>query len=143
MFEATIERVFSAAHALRLPDGSMEPMHGHDWRVVVSVGSDELDAMDTVMDFHELERLVEGVVGPWRSGCLNELPPFAGQGAYGGGAGGASGEASGGKELAINPSAERVAERVAWAVGGGLPERVWLRWVTVTEAPGCAARYRP
>lgn len=127
MHEATIEIVFSAAHALRLPDGSLEPLHGHDWRVRVSVASKQLDEMDTVMDFHELQKIVEGVVGPWRNGNLNALPPFAGDDG----------------ELDINPSAERVAERIAWEVSGKLPEPVWLQGVGVREAPGCTARYRP
>jgi 6-pyruvoyltetrahydropterin/6-carboxytetrahydropterin synthase len=127
MYEATIERSFSAAHALRLPDGTLEPMHGHDWEVRVTVATDGLDEMDTVMDFHRLEQIVEAVIGPWRNRTLNELPPFRGEG--------------GGLE--VNPSAERVAEQIAWSVGGALPEPVWLRAVGVKEAPGCWARYRP
>ncbi|MEM7625078.1 MAG: 6-carboxytetrahydropterin synthase [Planctomycetota bacterium] len=128
MHEATIQLVFSAAHALCLPDGNLEPLHGHDWSVQVTVASGELDEMDTVMDFHKLEELVEAVVAPWRNGNLNALPPFS---------------PDGGTTLEVNPSAERVAERIAWVVGGGLPERVWLHDVAVGEAPGCVARYRP
>lgn len=130
MYEATIERTFSAAHALRLPDGTLEPLHGHDWHIKVTVASEGLDPMDTVMDFHALEALVEARVGPWRNQNLNAVTPFVG----------GSDEVHG---LAINPSAERVAEQLAWAVSGGLPERVWLKEVAVGEAPGCVARYRP
>ncbi|MEM8738450.1 MAG: 6-carboxytetrahydropterin synthase [Planctomycetota bacterium] len=142
MFEATIERVFSAAHALRLPSGQFEPMHGHDWRVAVTVASPKLDAMDTVMDFHQLEALVEAVVGPWRNRCLNEVPPFADAGGGSGREPGSEGVSGGGGGLTVNPSAERVAERIAAAVSGGLPDGVWLREVSVGEAPGCTARYR-
>src|SRR4051812_27370017 len=35
-FEITTTRTFSAAHQLRLPDGSIEPLHGHNWRVKVT-----------------------------------------------------------------------------------------------------------
>lgn len=129
MYEATIETTFSAAHALRLPDGQLEPLHGHDWRIAVTVAAVDLDAMDTVMDFHELEKRVEQVVGPWRNRNLNEVPPFAGR----------PEDAQG---LAINPSAERVAERIAAAVIDALPEHVTLSSVTVGEAVGCAATWR-
>lgn len=135
MYEATIEKRFSAAHALRLADGTFEPLHGHNWLVRVTVAAGDLDDMDTVMDFHELEKLVEQIIGPWRNRNLNEVPPFVGKAN--------EDDASVADGLAVNPSAERVAERIAWAVSGGLPEHVWLRSVGVGEAPGCVARYRP
>ena len=58
-FEITARREFSAAHQLRLYDGSLEPLHGHNWACVVTVSADKLDAIGVVMDFHELERLVD------------------------------------------------------------------------------------
>ena len=57
-FEITTTRSFSAAHQLRLPDGSIEPLHGHNWTVKVTVSASKLDALGTVMDFHELEPFV-------------------------------------------------------------------------------------
>ena len=119
MHEIRIERTFNASHALRLYDGAMEPMHGHDWRVFVHVAAEELDAIECVMDFHELERIVEGVLGPLGGQTLNDLAPFAG----------------------VNPSAERVAEHIYRRIALGMPERVKLTRVTVTEAPGCRASY--
>ncbi len=132
MYEITIERTFSAAHALRLPDHTFEALHGHDWRVAVTVVSDRLDPMDTVMDFHELERLLEAVIGTWRNGNLNEKSPFKERG-----------------ELVVNPSAERVAEMVcaqisaALAGQDGVPSGVRVRQVAVGEAPGCTALFNP
>src|SRR5271169_3691848 len=90
-FEISILRQFAAAHALRLPGGGIEPLHGHNWRLRVCVGAARLDAMGTVMDFHELERLVEPIVEPMRNRNLNELAWFA----------------------TVNPSAENVARHVA------------------------------
>jgi len=120
-YELSIERTFNATHALTMYDGAPEPMHGHDWRVVVTVAAPTLDRIDVVMDFHELESLVGHVLGRWQHGCLNDDEAFADG----------------------NPSAERVAERVALDVGERLPERVKLISVAVTEAPGCVATYRP
>ncbi len=120
MFELRIERTFNAAHALRLADGSREPLHGHDWRTTVVVAA-ALDELEMVMDFHELEQRVDAAIGVLHHQTLEQLPAFAER----------------------NASAERVAEYLAKEIAAGLPERVTLVEVTVTEAPGCAATYRP
>src|SRR5438552_12731189 len=76
-FEITIVREFSATHQLRLLDGTLEPLHGHNWRVRVTVAADNLDAICTVMDFHELQRLVDVVLEPMRERNVNDMPPFS------------------------------------------------------------------
>jgi 6-pyruvoyl-tetrahydropterin synthase len=119
-FEIRIDRYFTASHQLRLPDGTLEARHAHGWAVSVTVGSDTLDAMDCVMDFHKLERQVSVIVGTWDRTHLNEVSPF--------------------KE-SINPSAERVAEVVGQRLN--LPKGVRLVKVDVGEATGCTATYRP
>jgi 6-pyruvoyltetrahydropterin/6-carboxytetrahydropterin synthase len=119
-FEISTTRTFSAAHALRLYDGSFEPVHGHNWRVRVTVASARLDAIGVVMDFHELERLVDDVIGPWHNRHLNECPPFA-QG--------------------LNPSAENVALHVGRAIR--LPKEIRLTKVEVWETDNNRAAYVP
>jgi 6-pyruvoyltetrahydropterin/6-carboxytetrahydropterin synthase len=119
-FEITTTRTFAAAHQLRLPDGSIEPLHGHNWRVKVTVSSGKLDALGTVMDFHELERLVDAVVVPMHNRHLNELAPF---------------------DRELNPSAENVAFHVARALGA-LPAGVRLERVEVWETDENSAVYR-
>ncbi len=121
-YQIITETSFTASHALRLPDGSYEPTHSHDWPVAVTVQSDRLDDMDCVMDFHELERIVDAVLDPWHEQHLNDVPPFAHE--------------------AINPSAEHVAEQIALAVAGQLPQGVTLVEACVGEAEGCTAVYR-
>src|SRR4051812_41011544 len=64
MYEISTTRTFSAAHQLKLYDGTLEPVHGHNWRIKVVVSAPKLDAIGVVMDFHELERLVDQIVGP-------------------------------------------------------------------------------
>ena len=118
-FQITITCEFSAAHALRLYDGSLEPIHGHNWRVSVTVMADKLDAIGVVMDFHELERLVDEVIGPMHNRNLNDLPAFA----------------------AMNPSAENVAVHVAKSLK--LPVSVRLSKVEVWETWNCSAVYEP
>jgi len=123
VYQITVESEFCASHALRLPDGSDEPLHGHNWRVAVTVGSADLDAMEAVMDFHDLERALAGVLGPWHNRHLNDAEPF-----------------SGGR---VNPTAERVAGWIARRIAEALPAGVAVESVTVTEAPRCRATYRP
>jgi 6-pyruvoyltetrahydropterin/6-carboxytetrahydropterin synthase len=122
-YQIITETSFTASHALRLPDGSDEPTHSHDWPVAVTVQSDQLDDMACVMDFHQLERIVDAVLDPWHEQHLNDVAPFANQ--------------------AINPSAERVAEQIALAVAEKLPTGVTLIEACVGEAEGCTAVYRP
>ena len=97
MFEITITRTFAAAHALKLHDGSLEPLHGHNWAVELGVAADELDSIEVVMDFHNLQRIVDNIIAPFQNGNLNDSPPFADE--HG--------------TLEMNPSAERV----AWWLG--------------------------
>ena len=126
MFEITIEKTFAAAHALRLPDGSLEPIHGHNWPVAVTVASPELDEIDTVMDFHILEGWLEALLATCHNRSFNEIEPFC----VGG-------------ELRINPSAERIAQWIGDTLAAQLPSHVQLVAVALGEAPGCTAVYRP
>ena len=121
-FEITTTRHFSAGHQLALYDGALEPVHGHNWVVRVAVMAPKLDAIGVVMDFHELERLVDAIVVPMHNRHLNELEPFKSE---------------------LNPSAENVAVHVGRSLKGKLPGGVTLRAVTVWETPENSAAYYP
>lgn len=117
-FEISTTRVFSAAHQLRLYDGTLEPIHGHNWKVKVTVSAAALDSIGVVMDFHELERLVDQIIVPWHNSHLNEQPQFS----------------------RINPSAENVALVVGLSLR--LPNSVALQSVEVWETDTNSAVYR-
>jgi 6-pyruvoyltetrahydropterin/6-carboxytetrahydropterin synthase len=117
-FEISTIRHFSASHQLALYDGSLEHLHGHNWQVKVTVAADKLDAIGVVMDFHELERLVDAVVGPMHNRHLNDLEAFSN----------------------VNPSAEGVA--VVVVAGIKLPGTVRMISVEVWETPENSAVYR-
>jgi len=119
-FEISIEREFAAAHQIRLHDGTLEPLHGHNWQVRVTVAADNLDEAGTVMDFHHLQRLVDVVLEPMQNRNLNEVPALRG----------------------INPSAESVAQYIGRTLVLS-DDSLRLVKVSVTEAPGCRAVYRP
>ena len=124
MYEITVESGFCAAHAIRLA-GAHEPLHGHDWRVRVTVAADDLDGDGLVCDFHLVERALGDVLGPLHNRPLNDTPPFD----------------------SINPTAEHIArhigDRLTSSLGESLPAGARLAAIEVTEAPGCRAVYRP
>jgi 6-pyruvoyltetrahydropterin/6-carboxytetrahydropterin synthase len=117
-FDISTTRHFSAAHQLRLYDNSLEPVHGHNWKVRVTVRANQLDSIGVVMDFHELERRVDAIIGPFHNRHLNELPAFT----------------------TLNPSAENVALYVAQTLR--LPNHVMLYTVEVWETPENRAVWR-
>ncbi len=123
MYRAVITRVFSAAHAIRLADGSHEPLHGHNWEIQVTVGAEALNDIEVVMDFHDLAQLVDTVVAQAHNRNLNDIGPFA--------------------HDRSNPTAERVAWWIGSEVAKGLPAGVVLISTQVSEAPGCHAVYAP
>jgi 6-pyruvoyltetrahydropterin/6-carboxytetrahydropterin synthase len=121
MYEVTIRGWFAAAHQLRLTDGSLEPLHGHNWQVAVTWAGPKLDAMEVLVDFTALRPRLDALLAQMHDRNLNDLPPFR----------------------AWNPSAERVAEHVASHMAADLPAGVRLARVEVEEAPGCMAAFIP
>lgn len=130
VYELTVQRVFSAAHAINIR-GVRETLHGHDWHVTVAMTGDSLDDDGLLVDFHVLERVVDEVIAPFRNTNLNAAPPFD----------------------RLNPTAENVASYFGRAIERGLhaamrgtddaaASTTRLAWVRVTEAPGCAVTYR-
>ncbi len=76
MYELMIESQFSAAHQLRGYKGKCEGLHGHNWRVQVTVSSDRLDDIGMVIDFHELKTIANEVILSLDHCFLNEVFPF-------------------------------------------------------------------
>lgn len=123
MFEIAVEKTFSAAHAIRIR-GSLETLHGHDWRVRATVAADDLDDDGLVCDFDDLAEILDRIIAPFRNRTLNDVAPFDER----------------------NPTAEEVARWIGDSLATSVPpdarRRVRLTSVTVSEAPGCIATYR-
>jgi 6-pyruvoyltetrahydropterin/6-carboxytetrahydropterin synthase len=118
-FQITTTRHFSAAHQLRLYDGSLEPLHGHNWKVKVTVSAPKLDEIGVVMDFHELERRLNRIIEPMHNRNLNDMAPFK----------------------STNPTAENVAVHIAEKLD--LPKSLKLESVEVWETAENSAILRP
>lgn len=122
MYEITVEADFSAAHAIVIA-GSREPIHGHNWHVVVTIAGDALDADGLLCDFHTVEDVLRGLIEPFHNRNLNDIPPFD----------------------RTNPTAELIAkhlgDRLAESLNPALAPAAWVASVRVTEAVRCRATY--
>ena len=112
MFRVTITKSFSAAHALRI-GGKCEDLHGHNFKVDVTVEGRLLSPEGLLVDFRDLKRWTVEVIDELDHKYLNELPPFSGDCAT--------------SERVARYLFERIAERM-----GGLAARI--AEVTVWES---------
>jgi 6-pyruvoyltetrahydropterin/6-carboxytetrahydropterin synthase len=78
MYEITVYSHFSGAHRLRYLHGKCEDLHGHNWKVEVSVVSHRLSKEGVVIDFGILKQKVEKVLKLLDHTYLNDLPYFSG-----------------------------------------------------------------
>ncbi len=76
MYDLMIESQFSSAHQLRGYKGKCEQLHGHNWRVQVTVSSEKIDDIGIVIDFHELKKITGEVISSLDHSFLNEVFPF-------------------------------------------------------------------
>ncbi|MDD3296973.1 MAG: 6-carboxytetrahydropterin synthase QueD [Candidatus Omnitrophica bacterium] len=77
MYKLKIITNFSAAHFLRGYKGKCENLHGHNWRVEVSVTSLGLNSLGMVRDFSDLKKLTNKVLNELDHQNLNELSYFS------------------------------------------------------------------
>ncbi len=119
-YQVAVEAEFPASHQLRMVDGRLESMHGHVWKVRAVFAGAELDEIDVLIDFVEVERRLDDAVAAFRDRHLNDLPCFA----------------------RVNPSAENVARVIFESLRDTVSAPDLLREVRLTEAPNCTASYR-
>jgi 6-pyruvoyltetrahydropterin/6-carboxytetrahydropterin synthase len=123
MFEICVEETFAAGHALRDYHGKCENVHGHNYRVQVTLRGPQLDATGLLVDFVEVKKLMHAVVDRLDHQFLNDLAPFD----------------------VLNPSAENIARYLFEQISGGLPMQapVEVAEVKVWETDRASATYRP
>jgi len=121
MYEISVETEFSAAHRLREYDGDCENLHGHNWKVRVTLQADALNRLGMLMDFREIKSLVADVLDEYDHAFLNDLERFQ----------------------KVNPTTENIARCVAEEMGGRLPEGIRVAAVTAWESARSSATYRP
>jgi len=122
MFEVSVEQTFAAGHALRNYRGKCENVHGHNYRVRITMAGPELDETGLLVDFVEVKNLMSEVIDYLDHRFMNDLAPFD----------------------AINPSAENIAKYFYDRVAAGLKAGgVWISEVKIWETDTSSAVYRP
>jgi 6-pyruvoyltetrahydropterin/6-carboxytetrahydropterin synthase len=76
MFELAIQGDIASAHYVRGYEGKCKDLHGHTWKIEVTVTGERLNRIGMVEDFAVLKmRLKEFLTGIDHV-CLNDLPYF-------------------------------------------------------------------
>jgi 6-pyruvoyltetrahydropterin/6-carboxytetrahydropterin synthase len=75
-YKVSVDKIFSAAHALREYRGKCERLHGHNWKVRLTVSGSRLNKIGMVADFSEMKNCLEGILGDLDHRCLNETAAF-------------------------------------------------------------------
>lgn len=76
MFIVTVVTDFSAAHALRGYQGNCARVHGHNWKVEVSLAVTKLDNIGISVDFREIKEKTKAIIDKLDHQFINEIKPF-------------------------------------------------------------------
>lgn len=76
MYEVTIIKSFSAAHLLSEIGGKCEELHGHNFKVEVTVGAPELNSEGILIDFRLVKKWLKDILDQMDHQHLNDLPFF-------------------------------------------------------------------
>ncbi|MBP8083581.1 MAG: 6-carboxytetrahydropterin synthase QueD [Spirochaetes bacterium] len=76
MYKVSVEDKISSAHQLRGYKGKCEKLHGHNWKIILTVKGDKLDAAGMLIDFHELRDILSNVLSEIDHTNINEVLYF-------------------------------------------------------------------
>lgn len=76
MYQLKITSSFASAHNLMNYQGDCENLHGHNWKVEVSVTAKNLDKAGLGIDFKTLKAETKSLLKTLDHKHLNELAPF-------------------------------------------------------------------
>lgn len=120
MYEVSIQTAFSAAHRLRNYQGDCEALHGHNWKVQVTVQAHRLNEIGLAIDFKALKKITAESLSRMDHACLNDIAPFDRE----------------------NPSSENIARVLYRELDGRLAEYgVTLAKISVWESDSAWASY--
>jgi 6-pyruvoyltetrahydropterin/6-carboxytetrahydropterin synthase len=122
VFEIAVDYTFAAGHALRNYKGKCENVHGHNYKLRVTVEGAKLNSTGLLIDFIDLRAAIKSLVDRLDHRFLNDLPPFD----------------------KLNPSAENIARYFCDSLEPQVREQgLRVRAVTVWETDTTSATYRP
>ena len=76
MYILTVEDTFASAHQLRGYKGKCENIHGHNWKVVLSIKGTRLNNIGLLIDFHDIKNILKKITDQLDHKNINEVPPF-------------------------------------------------------------------
>lgn len=79
MYILTIEDYISAAHQLKGYKGKCENIHGHNWKVEITVYGQKLNNIGMLVDFHDLKGMLKEVLQQFDHKNLNDVDEFVKQ----------------------------------------------------------------
>lgn len=120
MFHLSIVTSFAAAHNLLHYQGDCENLHGHNWKVEVTVSTETLDKSGLGIDFKILKKHTREIMSYLDHKYLNDLEAFKG----------------------ISPSSEQIARLIFERLETALNEYdVSVDKITVWESDNAYASY--
>lgn len=114
------EAEFSSAHHLRDYPGKCASLHGHNWKVRLTVRTSVLDERGMGLDFGALKRILAALVARFDHVDLNRVPPFD----------------------QINPTAENLARTIFELAAAELPQGITPDRVELWESEKNRVEYR-
>ena len=119
MYKVSATLTFAAAHSLRGYEGACENLHGHNWVVTATLGTDTLDDVGIAYDFKNLKKDLKKIIDKFDHQFLNNIKPFD----------------------KINATSENMAKYIFESLAKKLPDRVWVVSVEVGESEKYKAIY--
>jgi 6-pyruvoyltetrahydropterin/6-carboxytetrahydropterin synthase len=121
MFEVKVFGGFNAAHNLREYKGKCENLHGHNWKVEVSLEAEDLNKLGMVEDFTVIKKKLKLVLKKLDHSHLNEIAYFK----------------------KINPTSENIARFIYDGLAKSFKgKRMKVKAVSVWETDTSCATYR-
>ncbi|MFH1540678.1 MAG: 6-carboxytetrahydropterin synthase QueD [Elusimicrobiota bacterium] len=94
MYSIMVESEFSAAHNLKNYKGKCEKLHGHNYKIRLTVSGETLNKSGMLIDFINLKKILKNVLSKFDHSYLNDISSFD--------------NAKGG----VNPTAENIAKYI-------------------------------
>jgi 6-pyruvoyltetrahydropterin/6-carboxytetrahydropterin synthase len=119
-YRVKVEDQFSAAHRIQEIGGKCENLHGHNWKVSVSIQADKLSQHGLVTDFRKLKTQLKKILKEMDHSYLNEIPSFK----------------------KINPTSENIAKYIYDNLSKKINnERIKVKSIEVAESENSKASY--
>ncbi len=119
MYKLSVDITISGAHRLNNYVGDCTRLHGHNWKIRVTVISDRLNEAGMVIDFKDLQDLSWQVVGRFDHQFFNEIGPFT----------------------EMNPTAENLARHFYNEIDRRLPKHVRMDKISIWETEKYLVEY--